>query len=358
MGLMKLLATKRQERLMSGHSQLLKNITTGSGIRQRQFLLRFDGWNVMKGFPIKPNGDIPQFSFQLGISRNCRCDGPGGMPDISPGTVDLVLTDPPYAIAKGQRLTKVGNVIQTEMTKYQHYDEFAEGEFQRNMISWIREFNRILRPGGNLVIFCGKEWIWLIQVLAETFKLEFKDMIIAEKLAPQPALAQKTLRSCFETSLWFYKPPLSAVSFNQQSQDVCKNLAVWNFLNFRQTKHPNEKPLPLMRWAVETFSNKGDLVVDAFGGSGSTGEACLQSGRQCILFEMNPEYWAEEKDRLANMLPMFGGSETPSLPGFDSPGTHEIPDPESTDTDDWGLSEPPSLPSTPLQKVDETAIDW
>lgn len=366
MGLMKLLSMRRTEVRSSGPGRTPR-VTTAGSETTRQFSFQFDGHDPMSDLPIKPIDSgatydfdgkdtiIKQFGYQNGISRLCPCDSQSGLVSIRHSSVDLVLTDPPYAIAKGQRLTKVGAKIQTEVTKYQHYDEFTEGQFERLMEVWINQFERILKPGGFLVVFCGKEWIWLIQLLAAKKGLEFKDMIIAQKLAPQPALAQKMLRSCYETALWFFKPPLKEAHFNQQNQDVCVNLATWNFLNHRQTKHPNEKPLPLMRWCVETFSNEGDLVVDAFGGSGVTGEACIHTKRRSILFEMNPGYWAEEKDRLTTMLPMFGGSEQSSLPGFNGAS---VPDQEPTDTEAVPASEPPPRPDTPAQKVDEPVIDW
>jgi len=70
---------------------------------------------------------------------------------------------------------------------------------------------------------------------------------------------------------------------------------------------------------------------------------------------MNPGYWAEEKDRLTTMLPMFGGSEQSSLPGFNGAS---VPDQEPTDTEAVPASEPPPRPDTPAQKVDEPVIDW
>lgn len=63
--------------------------------------------------------------------------------------------------------------------------------------------------------------------------------------------------------------------------------------------HPSTKPLPLMIEIVDLFTDSGDLVIDPFAGSGTTGVACLRRGRRFMGCELSPEYAALARERLA-----------------------------------------------------------
>jgi len=77
---------------------------------------------------------------------------------------------------------------------------------------------------------------------------------------------------------------------------------------YGQTKnklHPTQKPLPLMKWCMEKVSNPGDTILDPFMGSGTTGVACVQTGRNFIGIEIDPDYYAiaERRIKEAQMQP-------------------------------------------------------
>lgn len=65
-----------------------------------------------------------------------------------------------------------------------------------------------------------------------------------------------------------------------------------------RTEHPTQKPLALMRELVERFTQVGDVVLDPFMGSGTTGEACVERGRRFIGIELNPAYFALAEPRI------------------------------------------------------------
>lgn len=97
--------------------------------------------------------------------------------------------------------------------------------------------------------------------------------------------------------------------------------ALWSYPLAREDReHTTQKPLPLMLELVELFTDPGDLVLDPFAGSGTTGVACLRMGRRFIGIEKDPAYAAIARERLAaegqgltlrdarlGQLPMFGG---------------------------------------------------
>ena len=90
--------------------------------------------------------------------------------------------------------------------------------------------------------------------------------------------------------------PTSVIRFSNH------NGALWGDTQ-RAVKHPTAKPIDLMRWLVATYSNPGDLVLDPFAGSGTTGVACVQLGREFIGMEMDAQYHALTTRRITETLP-------------------------------------------------------
>lgn len=82
-------------------------------------------------------------------------------------------------------------------------------------------------------------------------------------------------------------------------------------------EHPTQKPLGLMLWCIETYTHPGDLVFDPFMGSGTTGVACMQLGRNFIGCERNPAYFEIAKARIeaaALQPPLFIDPPAPASP--------------------------------------------
>jgi site-specific DNA-methyltransferase (adenine-specific) len=70
--------------------------------------------------------------------------------------------------------------------------------------------------------------------------------------------------------------------------------------------HPTEKPLPLMAELVASFTSPGDIILDPFGGAGSTARAAVTLGRRVILIEMNEQWCAEAASRMGGQIPDRG----------------------------------------------------
>jgi len=64
-------------------------------------------------------------------------------------------------------------------------------------------------------------------------------------------------------------------------------------------EHPSPKPIELYKWILEVVTNPGDLILDPFMGSGTTGVACVQTGRRFIGIEIDPKYYAIAEKRIA-----------------------------------------------------------
>lgn len=78
-----------------------------------------------------------------------------------------------------------------------------------------------------------------------------------------------------------------------------------------RTTHPTQKPVALMEYLIRTYTDEGDLVLDNCMGSGTTGVACMNTGRRFIGMEMDAEYFAIAQRRIAASIPAPANDNTP-----------------------------------------------
>lgn len=79
-------------------------------------------------------------------------------------------------------------------------------------------------------------------------------------------------------------------------------LSVMTFKTDRQKSaiHPNQKPVELLRYLIRTYTNPGDAVMDPVAGSGTTGIAAYEEGRDCLLIEKDPQFFEDMMNRFSN----------------------------------------------------------
>ncbi len=177
------------------------------------------------------------------------------MRTMDAGSVDAVITDPPYGI--GDKM-KGGTWAAKD-----HNLGFQKWDLQTNQ-EWI---DAIIALEKNCIIWGGNYYkvppsrCWLIW----------------SKLNAVPTMAD------FEMAWTNIDKPANLIS-----------LPVGR-VNFG---HPTEKPLTLMRWCIENYTQPGDTVFDPFMGSGTTGVACMQLGRNFIGCEIDPTYYAIAERRI------------------------------------------------------------
>lgn len=77
--------------------------------------------------------------------------------------------------------------------------------------------------------------------------------------------------------------------------------------------HPTQKPVKLIEWVLREYTDDNDLIFDPYMGSGTTGVACLRTGRRFMGIEINPKYFEDAKHRLINELDLVRSSLIPHL---------------------------------------------
>ena len=293
------------------------------------------------------------------------------MPDCS---VDLVLTDPPFNIARDTNFhTYEKNTINSfRFDKDKGWDSHSPEGFRSLLANWSNEFERVLRPGGSFAIFCADEYLsdligalrsaglkprrtitWRkpnavpvnrkhmmmsaceyivvgvkgsksvfnadIELAADEELTEQEIVAIADKAATvmeqevRAALSSQAgrptpsqIQELVQRAVTFSAAKVAKRSVNIYSDDGGKaELCVPNFVNFNSKAgnrlHPTEKPVQLLRYLTELFSNPGDLVLDPFAGSASMGETALITNRHAVLVEQDVEFFAKGSARIISI---------------------------------------------------------
>jgi len=216
---------------------------------------------------------------------------------IPDNSVDLVVTDPPYNVSQKQNLKINGRTI---------IKNFGEWDFGFNPEPVLAELRRVLKPNGQIYVFCGTQQIpiYMREFIDKWF---FRNLLVWYKTNPPPRLSKTNY--IFATEYIVYaikdkgKPSLS--TFNFSSQSTMHNTFISGALQGKERLkeengmaiHPTQKPLAILKKLIEVSSKKGSIILDPFMGIGSTAVACKELGRIYLGCELNPKYveWANKR---------------------------------------------------------------
>lgn len=238
------------------------------------------------------------------LNRIYNMDCFEGMGLIEPGSVGLVLTDPPYGITcnnwdKSPDLDRlwisIKSVLRTGgaavMTSQTPFDKVLGV----SNLSWLKY-----------------EWIWKKtqatgHLNAKKAPLKQHENVLVFSGASLDKMTYNP-QGVTSTPAKYYKQRTSSNYGNQH--DYVRDSANYpkDVLEYGPDPiklHPTQKPLELMRYMVRTYSNPGDIVLDPFMGSGTTAVACVLEKRNFIGFEMDEEYFNSANKRLQDLTGPF-----------------------------------------------------
>ena len=220
-------------------------------------------------------------------------------------SVDVIFADPPYFLSNGGRTCKGGKAAPVDKGDWDKAaTPDAKHAFNRR---WLKLCRKILKPNGTIWVSGTLHNIYSVGMALEQAGFKIMNNITWQKTNPPPNLSCRYFTHSTETLLWAKKDAKAKHYFNyalmkelnggKQMKDV------WTGALTPQReklfgKHPTQKPLYLLEKILLASTRAGDLILDPFCGSGTTGVACKLLGRKFIGIDNNAEFIALAKERL------------------------------------------------------------
>ncbi len=239
----------------------------------------------------KPYYQNDQFTLYLGDSLKI-------LKTFQKESIDMIFADPPYFLSNNGVTCRGGQMVSVNKAHWDQTNMTTNEKIRYNQ-KWLRACKRVLKDQGTIFISGTLHNIYLIGTALELEGFSIINNITWEKLNPPPHLARKAFAHSTETILWAKKKETKRYSFNY---DLMKEFNsgkqmkdVWRFpltkpSEKRLGKHPTQKPLELLKRIMQAASKEGDLILDPFNGSGTTGIAATSLNRRYIGIDMEQKY--------------------------------------------------------------------
>lgn len=232
---------------------------------------------------------------------------------IKSESVDFVFADPPYFLSTGGISVSSGKQVSVDKGEWDKPRlDLTPSEFQEK---WISEVRRVLSPDGAIVVSGTYHSIFRCGIALEDNGYRILNDIVWFKPNGSPNLSGRRLAASHETLIWASKDAKSRFIYNYKElreagfeEDRIKRAgsqlrSVWWIPNSSASekqhgRHPTQKPIKLLRRVISAFTLPGQLVLDPFMGSGTTGVACVELGRKFIGIEVSKEYFEIAQSRI------------------------------------------------------------
>ena len=232
-------------------------------------------------------------------------------------SVDLVFADPPYNLQLERNLLRPNNTVVDgvdddwdKFSSFEAYDKFSR--------AWLAECRRILKPNGAIWVIGSYHNVFRLGVALQDLGYWVQNDIVWRKTNPMPNFRGKRFTNAHETLIWAGREQKSRVTFNYEAMkalnDDLQMRSDWLFPicagperlkdgNGRKA-HPTQKPEALLHRVLLATTNPGDVVLDPFFGTGTTGAVARRLGRRWIGIEREEGYAATARTRIDRVNPL------------------------------------------------------
>lgn len=259
---------------------------------------------------------MPRRRPPLETDRIIEGDCVAGMNALPEGCADLVFADPPYNLQLGGDLTrpdqsKVDGVDDAwdKFADFKTYDDFTA--------AWLGAARRALKDDGALWVIGSYHNIFRVGAILQDLGYWILNDIVWRKTNPMPNFRGTRFTNAHETLIWAAKSKASKYTFHYDAMkmlnDDLQMRSDWTLplctgaerLKGEDGKkaHPTQKPEALLHRVLLATTKPGDLVIDPFFGTGTTGAAAKRLGRRWIGFERDAGYVKAATQRLAEIAP-------------------------------------------------------
>ncbi|RYY47316.1 MAG: site-specific DNA-methyltransferase [Sphingomonadales bacterium] len=231
-------------------------------------------------------------------------------------SIDCIFADPPYNLQLGGDLNRPdGSHVDAVTDEWDKFDSLsAYDSFTRE---WLAEARRILKDDGTIWVIGSYHNIFKVGSAIQDLGFWILNDIIWRKANPMPNFKGTRFTNAHETLIWASTGEKAKYTFNYRSMktlnDELQMRSDWEFpicggqerLKKNGTKvHPTQKPEALLYRIMLACTKKGDIVLDPFFGTGTTGAVAKRLGRRWIGIEREGQYVAAAQERIEAALPL------------------------------------------------------
>ena len=259
--------------------------------------------------PLRAPADLP-----LGTILDGDCiEAMRSLPDDS---VDCVFADPPYNLQLGGDLNRPdGSHVDAVTDDWDHFDSFrAYDDFTR---AWLAEARRVLKPDGSLWVIGSYHNIYRVGAILQDTGFWILNDIVWRKTNPMPNFKGTRFTNAHETLIWASMGEKARYQFNYRAMktlnDELQMRSDWvipicaggeRLKENGKKAHPTQKPEALLYRVLLATTEKGDVVLDPFFGTGTTGAVAKRLGRNWIGCEREGFYREVALKRIEKELPL------------------------------------------------------
>lgn len=211
--------------------------------------------------------------------RDCICN-------IEDESVDCVVVDPPYKIVQGGCTNQAVRYTGTTHEQLKNGTVFKDNDIKFS--DWIPLLYPKVKDGSHVYIMSNDRNLEEVLRVARESKFKLLNILTWKKSKHNP-------------NRYYLKNSEFICMFRKGKAVNINNMGTFQVLevpNVDKKIHPSEKPVDLLKILIENSSKEDDIVLDCFMGSGSTGLACVQSGRKFIGIEKDNTYYEIAKNRI------------------------------------------------------------
>lgn len=229
-------------------------------------------------------------------------------------SIDLIFADPPYNLQLGGDLTRPDNSkVNGVDDAWDKFSSFAE--YDKFTKEWFLEARRLLKDDGAIWVIGSYHNIFRMGAQLQDLGFWILNDIIWRKTNPMPNFRGRRFTNAHETMIWASKSENSKYRFNYDAMKALNEdlqmRSDWTLplctggerlkKSDGQKAHPTQKPESLLHRVILSSTNVGDVILDPFFGTGTTGAVAKKLGRDFIGIEREKEYIAHAQERIDNI---------------------------------------------------------
>ena len=250
------------------------------------------------------------------LDRILRGDCVTELEKLPAASVDLVFADPPYNLQLAGRLTRPD---QSEVDAVDDaWDKFADfAAYDAFTRAWLLACRRVLKPNGALWVIGSYHNIFRVGAILQDLGYWILNDVVWRKSNPMPNFRGRRFTNAHETLIWASRGQTKGYTFNydalKEANDGLQMRSDWLFALCTGAErikgadgakaHPTQKPEALLHRILLASSKPGDVILDPFFGTGTTGAVARRLGRHFIGVEREAEYIAVAEARIAAVEP-------------------------------------------------------